>query len=288
MKYCMILIVLFACGNKAFNKESLNKYKSLSIPVFFQQLCINHQTAFSKIDNPYEQFCNQYSLNSKDSLTRQKFYTPFILHKIFTSKTAGNCSTGDIMNIPYQWHWTSPNPRHQIKFTKDHTLLKNTKPPKSFGNYASYADIDRTPYLYLTDFVQEEPKYFSESCGIFSTFGWCSEREMAFVCLMDLLGYEGKVIVGGPHSWSEYIIKIQKKQFKLKIDNTYNEMFWEEVTTQQAQQWRNKVPKEKLARWYDQKAHNATYKAQLKKYVVPEKAAQHIEKSIINYLQQTK
>ena len=78
--------------------------------------------------------------------------------------------------------------------------MKDTKSHNDFLKYRSYDDIDRTPYLFLSDIVDKDLKYYSESCDTFSTFGWCSEREMAFVALITLLDFEAKVVSEGNHS----------------------------------------------------------------------------------------
>ena len=164
------------------------------------------------------------------------------MHDLFTSQSATNGSKGEILNIPYMWHWVTPNPRHQISFTASKTLLQDMKPPIEFSKYNSYADIDRTPFLYLTDLVAESPKYYSESYGEFSTFGWCSEREMAFVFLFEMMGFDGKVMAEGNHSWSEFLITMNlndknSANFMVKVDNTFDTLNWETIQNSDINNW---------------------------------------------------
>ena len=203
------------------------KYNASTIPQFFLRLVQNHLVDFKRIENKvYQEHCQSNAIVNKDSTNIHHYFTLKILHDIFTSNSAVNCSKGEILNIPYQWHWVEQNPRHEIVFLENNTLLKDTNPPKNFSRYNSYADIDRTPYLYLSDLSLSTPKYYSKSCDTFSTFGWCSEREMAFVCLLELLGYSGKVVTEGNHSWSEFLVSMKinsnsAQQFLFTVDNTF-------------------------------------------------------------------
>ncbi len=220
----LLLFILNSCGQSSQSKsnnriESEGKaiykvetcvYDSLTIPFFFKNLVKNHIKDFVIIDSlAFKEFCLAKKIKNVDSSNVEKYYTIKILHELFTSQTASDCSKGEILNIPYQWHWVQPNPRHEIYFASSKTLLKDTKPPNEFSKYNSYADIDRTPYLFLSDLVYPEFKYYSNSCDTFSTFGWCSEREMAFIALTTLLEYEGKVVAEGNHSWSEFVIPLK-------------------------------------------------------------------------------
>jgi hypothetical protein len=224
-----------------------------------------------------------------DSSNLEKFFTINILHQLFTSQTASNCSTGEILNIPYQWHWIQPNPRYDIYFTSNKKLLKDTKPPKEFSKYNSYADIDRTPYLFLSDFVYPELKYYSLSCGTFSTFGWCSEREMAFVALTKLLGYQGKVIAEGNHSWSEFIIPLELnngefQNFRVSVDNTFNSIDWTQIESQEIPKWKEYLGDSNLARWYNQKAKSKTELRNIENHLVSNKSMLRIENKLVMYL----
>lgn len=266
------------------------EYDSLSIPSFFEKLIVNHQNDFSKINkDEFVSFCEQYDVNPLDSLNSKKFYTIKILHDLFTSQTASNGSKGEILNIPYMWHWVSPNPRHEIAFKESKVLIKDTKAPKDFSKYASYTDIDRTPYLFLTDLMAESPKYYTDSFGEFSTFGWCSEREMAFVCLLEMMGFDGKVMAEGNHSWSEFLITMNlndynSANFMVKVDNTFDTINWETIENNKINEWRKNFENASQARWYNQQAHLQSVQLRLRNYVVPNSSMERIENEVVKYL----
>jgi hypothetical protein len=266
------------------------QYDSLTIPDFFKKLVKNHIEDYAIIDTlTFSKLCSMHNINPLDDSNVNKFYTIKILHELFTSETASNCSRGKILNIPYQWHWIEPNPRYDIHFVSNNVLLKNTKPPAEFYKYNSYADIDRTPYLYLSDLVSKDLKYYSDSCGTFSTFGWCSEREMAFVALTKILGYQGKVVAEGNHSWSEFIIPLKLnngefKNFVVFVDNTFNTIYWDTIEQHKIPEWNGYFGDTKLAAWYNRKAKSNTELNRIKNHLVPNKAMQRIENKLVIYL----
>ena len=211
------------------------------------------------------------------------------MNELFSSLSAENGSKGRILNIPYFWHWVSPNPRHDISFSSNKTLLKATKPPIEFSKYNSFADIDRTPYLFLGDLFARKPKYFSDESGTFSSFGWCSEREMAFMALMNLFKIEGKVITSGNHSWSELIIPLKNnkdsvKNFKVTVDNTFNDIDWTIIHPTQLRSWRIKTATDKFAKWYNDKASSESELKRIKAHYVPKEATKRIEAQVVAYL----
>lgn len=300
-----ILCLLVSCGSADNStKEQSDKavaemayevksfeYDSLTISGFFERIVQNHLVDFKKLEaSDYAEFCLLKNIDVQDSSNNEKYFTIKILHELFTSKTASNCSRGDILNIPYHWHWIEPNPRHEIFFVSNDLLLINTDPPRQFSKYNSFADIDRTPYLYLSDLVHPTPKYYSASCDTFSTFGWCSEREMAFVCLLELLGYSGEVVAEGNHSWSEFIIPMvsvsdSTVQFKVTVDNTFNSVYWEETDSSFINKWKTENWNSSLEKWYNQKAHSQTEKNKIENHLTSKKAMNRIEGKLINYLE---
>jgi hypothetical protein len=302
--FLITIFCAFSCGQEANtsleigNKHQLSnqykvkryQYKALSINEFFKALTKNHLTDFYQINKVnYNQFCKTHQLLADDSLNIEKYFTIKILHDLFTSQTASNCSKGEILNIPYQWHWVSPNPRHAIYFLDTKQLLSKTKPPLEFNKYNSYADIDRTPYLFLSDLVNETPKYYSASCDTFSTFGWCSEREMAFVALTKLVNYEGKVVAEGNHSWSEFVIKLKKtngefQNFKFIIDNTFNSFECQLIKNEEIAGWKLSLGNSSLAGWYNKKAKSSIELQKVSEYKVSQKAMARIEDNVVSYL----
>lgn len=277
--------------NKPDFKVQVFKYDSLTIPIFFKTLIKNHRDAFFQIDS--SEFYNLFIRNdiaSTDTQNINKYYTIKILHDLFTSQTASNCSHGEILNIPYLWHWVTPNPRHEIYFVETNKVLCESRAPQEFSKYNSYADIDRTPFLFLSDLVNDGPKYFSKACDTFSTFGWCSEREMAFVALTNLLNFDGKVIAEGNHSWSEFIIPLkltngQLQNFKVKVDNTFNDVDWTKIEITEILEWRKYYGDTGLADWYNQKAKSVIELGKIRKSLASNSAMNSIENKVVNYLE---
>ena len=118
--------------------------------------------------------------------------------------------------------------------------------------------------MYLGDLVSDHPKYAHPDCGSFFTFGWCSEREMAFVLLMETYGYQGKVVTNGNHSWAEFLIGLhnlhgQRQNFISRIDNTFDGLTWEMFSRDDSPEtWLAERGSERLHRWYNQQAHAST------------------------------
>lgn len=103
--------------NKPDFKAQVFKYDSLTIPNFFKTLIENHSDDFFLIDSSnLNELFNSNNIASTDSQNVNKYFTIKILHDLFTSQTASDCSHGEILNISYLWHWITPNPRHEIYF----------------------------------------------------------------------------------------------------------------------------------------------------------------------------
>jgi hypothetical protein len=183
----------------------------------------------------------------------------------------------------------NPNPRYEIILTKNKQLLKDIPPTQEFSKYNYFADIDRTPYLFLSELLLEKPKYYTTTCGEFSTFGCCSEREMAFVCLMETIGYTGKVMTNGNHNWSEFIISLSSNDNKsqttrVKVDNTFDGLEFEKIKENDIIPWKQNTGDSPQANWYNQKAHSNNQKLQLKNHMVSKEAIYRIEEIIAKYL----
>lgn len=268
-----------------------NEYSETSIPSFLKAFIDNHLADFARLDSArFNHFCNTNNVNPKDSLNVRNYFNIEIVHRLLTSKAPVNGSVGDIISIPYYWHWVSPNPRHDIFDVETYTRLGEIKTLPLYPKYSSFADIDRTPYLFLSDLFGEFPKYRSALCDSFSTFGWCSEREMSFVFLLEMLGIEGKTIAENNHSWSLLHVKMKdgagkQKSFKVKVDNTYDQLTWSVLTKTDSLQWHRYLGTAPLARWYNAQAHSQKEKERLASVRVAVSATTYIEESTIQYLQ---
>ena len=263
---------------------------SLPLPDFFKEIVTTNLKRFQSIEEKeYKHFCLVNDISYGDSSNNDKYFTLSILHQLFTCQDATNCSKGEILNIPYQWHWIQPNPRNEIYFKSNTVLLKDTKPPKEFSKYNSFAEIDRTPYLFLSDLVSPDNQYYSSSCDTFSSFGWCSEREMAFVALTKFFNIEGKVVAEFNHSWSEFLIpfklntgKIQ--YFTAKVDNTFNSIQWSHIGLSEISQWKKYFGNTEQRNWYNQKANSTLELSKISSHIVSHKAMTRINKAISKYI----
>ena len=202
------------------------------MPDFFNQLYESHGSDYRKMkSDEYESLCQSQLLNLSDRINQENFYRIHFLHDLFTGAGASNFAAGGVLEIPYLWHWMEPNPRHSIVSLPDSVPLSTLKPPAEFSRYKTFADIDRVPSLYLGDLVSESPRYFHPDFGEFHTFGWCSEREMAFALLLSFRDYDGKIVQSEIHTWSELWIPFtgtdgSSMNLCAKVDNTFDSVTW--------------------------------------------------------------
>jgi len=278
---------------KIFYQAKVHDYAPMSIPDFFETIIKNHEKDYAEIiQDEYLNNCKERQIDHHDSTTRRHYYAIRMLHDMFTGQSASNCSRGDAWNIPYMWHWVTPNPRHDIYLKATDERLKDIKPPKEFGKYNSVADIDRTPYLFLSELFSETPKYYSKSCGDFSTYGWCSEREMAFISLVSLLGYTGKVKAEGGHSWSELIINAPltdgtTQNFLVRVDNTFDSVYLEKISRADLPKWQQDMGDSSTKRWYNKKALSKTEQQKIKDFIVPSNVSKELEKQFVKHINET-
>ncbi len=266
-----------------------HSYPPMNIPDFFTTLTQNHfiniyQTGSSQ----YLEFCKTNELDAEHWENKEKYMTTLFSPDLFTANSASNCSKGSILNIPYFWHWTTPNPRHDILFVETGQKLSQSKPPSHSAKYKSYADVDRKPYFFLSDLVHGTQQYYTSACDTFATFGWCSEREMAFVALTTLIGYEGKVVSQGNHSWTELLIPMKKsngniQKFAVSVDNTFNGLRWESITNAELTGWKTKLGDISLAKWYNDQAHSSTELDAIRNHQLSPTGMERMEAKVAKY-----
>jgi len=305
MKKYLVLILIaasFSCNRTEKSMETIARilptmntvkvyeYAPMSIPDFFTALIHNHQQDYLNFaEADYLTVCKQLGIDETNKENLHKYFSIKMLHDLFTSQSASNCAVGEIWNIPYYWHWIPNNPRHEIYLKATKQLLKTTPPSKGFKKYQSYADIDRTPYLFLSELFEPSPKYYSELCGDFSTFGWCSEREMAFVSLLSLLDYKGKVKAKGGHSWSELIVPFQEaagayQQVLVRVDNTFDGLAFTPISKTEIKIWEQEMGDSKTTRWYNEKALSKKEQQKIRQHIVPSEVMAILEKKLVAYL----
>lgn len=193
---------------------------------------------------------------------REQIRSLLFLHHLFTSGADMNGNYGGILQIPYFWHWCSNNPRHDIRFMPAETTLTAIKPPQGFEKYKSLADVDRTPYLYLSDLAEDYEKYYHNLVGEMFTFGWCSEREMAFGQILTQRGYTMKVYQNSSHVWSEVLVPFYTNEEKqslrvIRIDNTFDYFDMVELESTSAE-WLADIGEGSMKKWYNKMATDKT------------------------------
>ena len=235
------------------------------IASYFQKLCNHYMLQyFNKTDDrTIADLCVQYDLDARDLPSLRRFYTIQIMHELFTVKTCEDGSRGDVLNMPYFWHYRTPNPRHAI-------LVDGKK-------NISYTSIERKPYNFLKDMVAPADRFTCPGLEPFCSYGWCSEREMAFACLLSIMGYTTHVISTGNHAYTEVQVsfmtnKGEKFDFLINVDNTFNSLT---ISTGSGEPHNNV---------YDKKAFDSAEIARVKGINVSEKAQDRIAKALETYV----
>jgi len=297
MNRLFILLFFFSC--EANTNEIISRfiysaptfeYEEMSAPKFLDRLIANHFDDFEKIHTKsYKSNLGTHALSKDNEENFHSYIYLKVLHDLFTSQGASNCALGEIWNIPYMWHWVEPNPRHEIELLSTGKLLSDTETPKGYGRYKSFADLDRAPSIYLGDFFSTTGKFKANGCSSFSGFGWCSEREMSFVALLQIKGYEAKVKSQNGHSWTEAIVPLKnhkgKEQlFKFTIDNTFDKFSFERFSKNKLLDWKQDLGDSKTKKWYNEKAFSKAEQSAVRNIVVKKAVSRHLEKQVVKYL----
>jgi len=253
------------------------------LPSFFDELYAEYSAEYAEHTNgDYLALCSELGLDSASAANQRLFGEVSFLHDLITGVAAENCRSGGMLRIPYFWHWVEPNPRHSIVSLPDSVSLVDVPSPSGYERYKSAADLDRVPELFFSDLVTDEPRYAHESCGQFFTFGWCSEREMAFVSMMGCLGYEGKVCQSGIHSWSELWCEFAANHGRsvrviARVDNTFDSLEWFPVPLGiSLDEWLADVGQGADVDWYNSTARSERQRRALDEIEVSEIAAARI------------
>ena len=261
-----------------------------TLPDFFEGLFIKHQDAFMhKEKAEYKIFCRKHDLMESNSANQRQFFPILFFHQMFTGSQCSNFVSGGVLKLPYVWHWTDPNPRHEITWTTDSCLLSKVKPPPQYSRYKTYADIDRRPALYLGDLFSEKPKYYHPEAGEFYSFGWCSEREMAFCALMHLMGYTCKIKQDGIHTWSEFWFDFVKKDGSYlhavaSVDNSIDTITWTVYAAEDFKKWRADLGGGTQIKWYNEVFQSPEEQKALGSIIVTNSNSRWIEERTAQWL----
>ena len=241
----LLILGLFIAGKPEIQAQSL------TLPDFFHEVIRirqNHSETKTRLEScgiDLKQLTNVQIRNLKKLA---------VLHSLLSSQTAKTGSVNPVWGIPYFWHYTSPNPRHSITLISTGQKLSDVQPPAGFEKYPNMAQADRTPDLFWSDFASEKPRYRYKGLADFYTFGWCSEREMAFKAIADLLGFNSVIVFSGNHVWS--VVEIEKGSGQwIRADHTFN-VFYRCDEPQ--------VPTSTLGKWYNTKASSKKVLAKVK------------------------
>ncbi|MCF8307361.1 MAG: hypothetical protein K9I80_13090, partial [Ignavibacteriales bacterium] len=237
-------------------------YPETEINAFLDSLFCNYRNAIENnfgdaLDRELEEF------DDISDISREELLKLFFFHKLFTCSSCIDGNNTGIWQIPYFWHWVEPNPRYEIVLLPDSLRLNEIKPSAEYNAYKTFADIDRTALLFLNDLFSDDREYYHPLCGKFKTFGWCSEREMAFNIILKLYGYECKIVASGNHSWSEFYGNYKYSDDKavrlvIEIDNTFDVFRIQKCPENfKLADWQKKQGTSDLAKWYNDKANDS-------------------------------
>ncbi len=263
--------------------------QAYTLPEFIEKLFEENALEYVPIrHDEYLAFCTDRWINFADTSNMRSYYFIQFVHELMTGSSATDCAVGGILRIPYFWHWVNPNPRYSIVRLPDSISLADVDPPAQAGQYKSLADIDRTPVIYLSDLVTVQPGYSHPGCGDFHTFGWCSEREMAFCTLMKTLGYRCKTTQSGIHTWSEVLLTFMdfdsnKVCLQCQVDNTFNMIGWKLVPDSALADWEQEVGDRTQIEWYNRVIRSDSELQSVRDIVVSDSAAFRIRRAIARY-----
>jgi hypothetical protein len=237
MKTILIYLVV---GFSFFASEKTNA-QTISLPDFFGEVIRirqNHSETKIRLES-----CG-IDLRQLTPIQIRNLKKLAVIHSLLSSQTAKTGSINPVWGIPYFWHYTNPNPRHFIVLIATGQKLTDVKPPSGFEKYPNLAQVDRSPELFWSDFASEKPMYRYKGLADFYTFGWCSEREMAFKSIASILGFNCTIVISGNHVWS--VVEIEKGSGQwIRADHTFN-VFYRCDEPQ--------VPTSTLGKWYNTKA----------------------------------
>jgi hypothetical protein len=262
-----------------------------SLPDFLRRLVDENLEVHAAVrDGEYARFCGDLGLDPAARENRRPFATLFFLHDLLTNDGVRNGSRGGILREPYFWHWVEDNPRHGIVRLATGRPLTEESPPELFGRYQSFADVDRVPSLFLRDLVSVEPLYTHPACGEFRTFGWCSEKEMAFCLVTGLLGLPGVIVQEGNHVRSVYLVRGVRadggrRHVVIEVDNTYDLVTWRPLRADEAPAgWLDRIPDVGMSRWYNEQARDPAEIRRVREIEVAPAAAARIHRLVTDWL----
>ena len=115
-----------------------SSFCQVNLTTFFNNLYDNFESQI-KFNNhlAFNRFCINNDIDCSEDLNQYNYHFILFLHELLTSTSATDFAAGGILQIPYLWHWTNPNPRHNITYLPDSVHLSTINPPEDFAKYKS-------------------------------------------------------------------------------------------------------------------------------------------------------
>ena len=293
---CSLLVLLLLLIFSQYGTCQKTYSDMVGFQQFWQELFTENQDRYlDYASSEYTQLCEQEDLDPDNVHNKKTYATLGLLHRMLTSESATNCSKGGSLEIPYYWHWGNDMPRRPIIYTRTGKALSTVAPPAGFQKYPSYADIDRTPDIFWKNLLAERPLFYTTECDSFYTFGWCSEREMAFLAILYSTGFcsetgtgqsaFGRVIQQGNHTWSELGVFMignngLNNWFKVAVDNTFSNLEWSAADRTTINSLRNRKGNNKDERWYNRNYATAKITGSLRSLRVSPGVQQRIRQQV--------
>jgi hypothetical protein len=192
MRNLLILVIISTCS-----------FAQTNIVEFFNTFYVENSNLIDTVYNKeYEQFCKSEQIDIYNDHNESIFNKLYFMHQAFTVSSPINGLNDGLLGIPYY------DMESRVEYVDNAT------------------GVDRTPATFLSDLVDSLGIYYDRHNDkpVF-TFGWCAEREMAFMALLRNMGFEGTIVAAGGHAWSEIQIEFYSDgkltDYVLHIDNTF-------------------------------------------------------------------
>ena len=266
MKNKLFLIILILWTGQAFAQTHFFRF----VDSLFQKKEIRESLPLKQaLQNSEYKFTGNDTL---DMLVTKLAY----MHMLMTCYYSVDGDTSGGFGIPYFWNYTNHNPRENITNLRKGKTLKQL-PAIAGTQGASMATQDRTPLIFWGDFVTENPTYSYEHISAFYTFGWCSEREMAFKAWLGVLGIKSIIGIRADHVWTEVELPGMPGYF-LFIDNTFNRFELWPISKRPKLEVGNKY-----INWYNQQGSDKNIQKKLASLTISPKRASFLEHQIMNF-----
>jgi TolB-like protein len=98
-----MISILLVFTTSSFCQVNLTTFFNNLYDNFESQIKFNNHSAFNR-------FCINNDIDCFEDLNQYNYHFILFLHELLTSTSATDFAAGGILQIPYLWHWTNPNP----------------------------------------------------------------------------------------------------------------------------------------------------------------------------------